>query len=93
MATESKSPRDLLNDVLELIQGDIERINDLAAKGKLEHSVTQDLCRYGSTLLEISKDQDQVRKERQKTIGQLTTEDLEKLKDELLTRSRGGAGT
>ena len=71
-----ENPRQLLNIVINLMAKDIKAIYDLSHKGKLEHEVANDLVRYGTCLLALSKDTDVQYELARKQFGKLSMDEL-----------------
>lgn len=55
---KKQNPRELLNDVLNLIAKDVDEIQKLSSAGKLDGEVSATLVRYSDALLKIVKDND-----------------------------------
>lgn len=67
----------LLDEIINLIEGDVGEIKKLARNGRLDHGTSQDLCRYSSTVLDLNQSlEDRERAEKNK-IARMSTKELE----------------
>lgn len=68
------NPRELLEEVLQLIERDVEEISKL--EGRLDGDVAATLVRYSDALLKITKDKDGQDDQEREKLANLTTAEL-----------------
>lgn len=82
MSVKLKTPRELRDEVLSLIQRDIEEMGH--GQRAFESETAQDLCRYSNALLNIIKDQSNETEDGRKSLSKMTDEELAKKAEEAL---------
>lgn len=85
----STSPKKLLDEIVEMIEGDIEAMRGVpAAEGedpsRLDARSAAKITRYSKALLEILDYESSQRKEQKRKLSSLTEEELEKLAKEAM---------
>ena len=75
----TENPKKLLDQALSLIALDLKHIQDLAIQGKLDNYASQDLARYSSSLLAISKANEKDEDDQLKSLSKLPYEELVKM--------------
>lgn len=71
------NPRELLDEVLRLIERDVEEISRL--EGRFDGDVAATLVRYSDALLKITKDKDGQADEERAKLANLSTTELKEL--------------
>jgi hypothetical protein len=78
------NPKALLDDALELIAHDLKHIRVLVEASKLDDKAAQDLARYSSSLLAISKAHEKDDEDQLKSLSKLPYEDLVKMAEKAI---------
>jgi hypothetical protein len=80
--------RELLNDVLNLIAEDIERIEQTSIEAQLDSELSARLVRYSDALLKITKDADTQQDAEKAKLANMSKEELEARAREYLNRNK-----
>ena len=83
---KKQNPRELLNDVLNLISKDIDEIKKQSDSGKLESEVSATLVRYSDALLKIVKDSDAQEDAERSRLSSLSNAELKEKAAEYMRR-------
>jgi hypothetical protein len=73
---KKQNPRELLNDVLNLISKDVEEIEKLSTAGKLDGEVAATLVKYSDALLKMVKDNDGQEEAEKAKLANMSTDEL-----------------
>jgi hypothetical protein len=69
-------PRELLEDVLALIAGDVAEIEKLSGSGKFDSEVSSCLVKYSDALLKIVKDTDGQKEAERNKLANMSPQEL-----------------
>lgn len=78
------NPKALLDDALVLIATDLGHIKGLVERTKLDSGAAQDLARYSSTLLAISKSHEKDDQDQLMSLSKLPYEELVKMAEKAI---------
>lgn len=83
---KKQNPRELLEQVLNLMSKDIDEIEKMS--GKLDGEVSASLVRYSDALLKIVKDADNQKEVEREKLSTMSTEELARKAKEYLERKK-----
>ena len=78
------NPKALLDETLELIAEDLRHIKEMVKAAKLDNGASQDLARYSSALLAISKSHEKDDEDQLKSLSKLPYEELVKMAEKAI---------
>ncbi len=89
MPENQRNPRDLLDEVIGLIESDLSHIKKSSKSRALEPDEALTLSRYSKALLDIVKDIDESGEKKKKSLAKLSDQDLAELAEKALREMKG----
>lgn len=74
----------LLEKVIGLIEKDVDQIDKLSRRGKLDHTVASDLTKYSGALLALTDTVEAKEKSERSKLSRLSTEELARLAKDII---------
>lgn len=81
-------PRELMEQALQLISGELDNIQAAAKEGKLDPDNTTALVRYSDSLLKYVKDGIKQEDDEKRALGKMSTDELAQLAADLAAKAK-----